>query len=252
MTDAIRENADYWENLAPHRHGVSVDYFRAGQSTLSDAELSVLGDVAGKRVLQVAASVGDEAISLAQLGAASIAIDIAPSHVRTGRAKAESLGVSVDFRTADMTALPDDLRALDVIYISWGGLCWVPDLQAWVRDMADRLAQEGRLVIAEHHPLWEVLSVTGRQELSPTRSYFDPSWTGPWDLSKQPQVVAEHNFNPLPHTSYIWNLGQVVTAMIGAGLEITALQEFGDDDMYPQLAASRHLPSIYVASGTRR
>ncbi len=53
MSDAIRENADYWENLAPHRGGVRADFFAAGGTTLSNEELSVLGDVAGKRVLQL-------------------------------------------------------------------------------------------------------------------------------------------------------------------------------------------------------
>ncbi len=64
--------------------------------------------------------------------------------------------------------------------------------------------------------------------------------------------MAERGLGTFPHTSYVWNLGQVITAMIGAGLEITALQELGDAEMYPKLAASRHLPSIYVAAATRR
>ncbi len=245
-------NREYWETLATHRRGEPVEAFRAGAAVLSPEELAAMGDVAGKRTLQVAASVGDESLALALLGAHPTAVDIAAAHIQTGRDKARELGVQVDYRIGDMSALVGELRNFDVIYISWGGLCWVPDLSSWVSDMADRLVPGGRLVIAEHHPLWEVLSVAGADCLAVTASYFDQRWRGPRDPEKEPEVVRAQRLEAPDHTSFIWNIGQVATAMIRAGLSITTLEEYADAEMYPGLEASRHLPATYIAAGVRR
>lgn len=45
--------------------------------------------------------------------------------------------MQVDYRVGHMTALIKELRDFGVIYISWGGLCWILDLSSWVSDMAD-------------------------------------------------------------------------------------------------------------------
>lgn len=253
MSEITRKNGAYWDALAPSRHGEPVEFFKNGGCAVSPEELEVMGgNVVGKRILHVAASVGDEAVSLALLGAKTTAVDIAASHVETGRGKAAALGVDVDFRVCDMTALPRDLRGFDIIYVSWGGLCWVPDIEPWFADMADRLAVGGRLVVAEHHPLWEVLSVAKSDSLSVTASYFDQDWSGPRDIDKEPHVVKSLGLATKPHTSYVWNIGTVVTSMLRAGLTLTALQEFGTDSMYPGLSHGHHLPSTYVAAAVRR
>lgn len=88
-----------------------------------------------------------------------------------------------------MSQLPDDVRGFDFAYISWGGVCWVPDLRPWVRDIAERLAPGGRLIVAEHHPLWEILTVASADTLRVTRSYFQPDWQGEEDVGKAPQIV---------------------------------------------------------------
>lgn len=252
MSEVADRNRAYWETLAPHRPGESVEALRAGAVVLSPEELAAMGDVVDKRILQVAASVGDECLALALLGAHPTAVDVAAAHIQTGRDKALELGVEVDYRIGDMSALDEELKDFDVIYISWGGLCWVSDLNSWASDMAERLVPGGRLVIAEHHPLWETLSVTSPNSLEVTASYFDQDWRGPRDLAKEPEVVKAQGLETPRHTSFIWNVGQVATAMIQAGLSITTLDEYADEEMYAGLEASRHLPATYIAAGVRR
>jgi SAM-dependent methyltransferase len=251
VDEITHQNGHYWEAIAAHRPGETVEYLRSGGEVIGPEELTLIGPVAGRRFLQVAASVGDAALSLALQGAKAVAVDIAPSHVEIGRAKAAELGVYVDYRVADMTALPDDLTGFDTIYISWGGLCWVPDLRAWVADMATRLSPGGRLVIAEHHPVWEVLSVAGPELLALSASYFEQEWIGPRDLAKEPQVVKKLGLEWQPHQAFVWNLGDFVTAFLQAGLVVLALQEFHDREMYSGFTHGRHLPAVYIAAGER-
>ncbi|HUB41715.1 MAG TPA: class I SAM-dependent methyltransferase [Streptosporangiaceae bacterium] len=128
LSAVTRQNAVYWEAIAAHRLGEPVEFFLSGRRALMDEDLAVIGDPAGKRVLQLDSAVGNEAITFAQLGATVTAVDISPTHVANGRAKAAAVGVNVNFTVADMMELPADVDGFDVIYISWGGLCWVPAL----------------------------------------------------------------------------------------------------------------------------
>ncbi|WP_152361428.1 class I SAM-dependent methyltransferase [Microlunatus speluncae] len=248
-----RQNRVYWEAIAAGRLGEPVEFFRAGGCALSDDELAATGDPAGLRVLHLACSIGDECLSFAQLGAVRVVgVDISPTHLATGRAKAETLGVDVDLREGDLTALDPELTGFDLIFISGGGICWVPDLDAWSRTVAERLAAGGRVVISEHHPLWEVLTVAGPNQLTVTGDYLDPTRRGYSDSAKAPQVTLGMTDPLPPHTSFVWSLGQVVTALLGAGLIIRALREVAQPELYQGLGpAAGALPAAYLLVAER-
>lgn len=246
-SDVVSQNRDYWERLAPHRHGEPVEFFVDGGSALTEHELAAVGDVRGRRVLQLACSVGDEALTFAQLGGDVTAVDIAPSHLVTGRAKAEALGVDVAFTQQDMMTLDPQLTGFDVIYISWGGLCWVPSITEWTRSVADRLNAGGLLVISEHHPLWEILTVRGEGAVSVSGDYFGIGRDGYADPLKAPEITRSIGTPDVPHRSFVWSIGSVVTAVLAAGLTVRSLQEFPEPEMYPGLGdQAMHIPATYL------
>ncbi|MBB5833762.1 class I SAM-dependent methyltransferase [Kribbella italica] len=247
--EVVAQNRQYWQALAPHRPGESVEFFRAGGSALNPDELAAVGDVSGRRVLQLACSVGDEALTFAGLGADVTAVDLAPTHLSTGRAKAGALGLSVDFREQDMMALDPELTGFDLIFISWGGICWVPDLTSWAADLSTRLAPGGVLVISEHHPLWEVLTVTA--PMSVNGDYFAPARVGYADPLKAPEITRELE-SPILSRSFVWSLGALTTAVLAAGLTLRSLQEFAAPEMYAALGdKAAWLPATYLLTATR-
>lgn len=251
-SQVVRQNRDYWERLAPHRHGEPVEFFLNGGTALTGDELAAVGEVHGRPVLQLACSVGDEALTFAQRGAVVTAVDIAPSHLATGRAKAEALGVDVAFVEQDMMTLAPEITGFDVIYISWGGICWVPNLTEWTQLVADRLNPGGVLVISEHHPLWEVLTVRGEQLLSVSGDYFGIGRDGYADPLKAPQITRTIGTPDVPHRSFVWSIGSVVTAVLAAGLTLRSLQEFPERGMYPGLGdQAAHIPATYLLTATR-
>jgi len=227
-SEVASQNREYWEHLAPHRQGEPVQFFLDGGSALTQDEIAAVGDVLSRRVLQLACSMGDEALTCAQRGAAVTAVDIAAAHLATGRAKAEALGLDVTFVEQDMMTLDAQITGFDVIYISWGGLCWAPSITDWTRLVAGRLNPGGVLVVSEHHPLWEVLTVRGEGNLSINGDYFGVGRDGYVDPLKAPQITRQLGTPDIPHRSFVWSISRVVSAVIDAGLTLRSLQEFPD------------------------
>lgn len=248
--EVVARNRRYWETLAPDRPGRPVEFFRDGGSALDEHEHAAIGDVRGRRVLHLACSTGDEAITFASMGADVTAVDLASAHLTTARTKAVALGLDIDFREQDMMRLDPALTGFDLVFVSWGGICWVPDIHAWSALVAERLRPEGRLVISEHHPLWEVLTVTENGQLTVTGDYFTPERDGYPDPCKAPQVTREIGAPQVPHRSYVWNLGTLVEAVLAAGLRIRSLSEFPVPEMYPGSNAPTGIPATYLLTAT--
>lgn len=190
--ETVQRNARRWEAMAHYRLGMSIEDHRARISPFWPEELALLGDLRDKRVLHLACAVCDEGIAMAASGAVVTGLDIAATHLRTGREKAAALGVNVDLRLGNMMALPEDLGTFDLVYISSGGLCWVPDLDDWLAGVRNVLAPGGRLLITEHHPLWESLGVGGERTLIVQNDYFGQrELQGPRDASKSAIGAAD-------------------------------------------------------------
>lgn len=251
-SDVVANNRTYWEQLAPHRRGLPVEFFQAGGSALTADELQAVGKVQGRRVLQLACSMGDDALTLAQLGADVTAVDIAPSHLETGRAKAQALGLNVTFVEHDMMTLDRDFGEFDLVYISSGGLCWSPDIITWAHLVSGWLRLGGTLVISEHHPLWEVLTVDSEDTLIVSGNYFEAGRDGYPDPVKAPQVTQQLGVPGVVPRSFVWGIGAVVSAVLAAGLTLRSLQEFSEPELYAGLGShATGIPATYLLRATR-
>lgn len=249
--DVIRANAESWDAIAPERHGAPPEFYRDGGTALEPIEIELAGDVRGKQVLQLACSTGDEVISWTRLGAIAHGIDISPVHIAKAQAKAAAVGLDCDLRIGDMFNLPEDLADLDLVYISWGGICWAPDVDLWARIVAERLTPGGAVLISEHHPLWEVMSVVGENTLSVRTDYFN---RGTIEATRDPAKapVGGRGSDAPPLQSFVWSLGAVVTALLQAGLRIDALLELPEPDSYAGLGpAAAAIPAGYHIKATK-
>jgi len=249
LTEANRAS---WNLLAPSRHGQPADFFRSGGLALEDFEVALAGSVHGKRILQLACSCGDQVLSWANLGATAIGTDISDVAIELARAKATAAGITADFRRADMFDLPADLVDLDLIYLSWGAICWAPDLNRLAGIIAARLRAGGSVLLADHHPIWEVLAVRGENHLSIAGDYFGRSTPRrETDDAKLP-VGARGIASPPPLSAFVWPTSDVVMALLRAGLHLDAFSESPAADIYPGLGGTAaQLPAFYVIKATK-
>jgi 2-polyprenyl-3-methyl-5-hydroxy-6-metoxy-1,4-benzoquinol methylase len=242
-----------WNRIANMRSGLPIERFRTGGICLEPFEVELAGDVEGKAVLQLACSYGDEVLSWANLGATVTGIDISDVAIETARERAARARIKADFRQADMLDLPEELADFDLIYLSWGALCWVPDLAILAGVIAGRLRPGGALLLCEHHPVWEVLAVRGDNQLAVAGDYFGRERPNvDQDDAKRPEGARGEPGAPafLP---FVWPVSDVVMALLNAGLRLEKLSEVPEPGLYGGLGESaEHLPAYYVIKATKQ
>jgi SAM-dependent methyltransferase len=252
VNELTEANRAAWNSIAPRRAGIPIERLRAGETCLEDFERRLAGDVSGRRVVQLACSFGDEVLSWANLGAHATGVDISDVAIATATARAAAAGIAADFRRADMLTPPADLIDLDLVYLSWGAICWVPDLTTFAAMIAGRLRDGGSLLLCDHHPAWEVLAVRDTDRLAVVGDYFSRERpVTAHDDAKLPQGArGEPNH---PHfATFVWPVSDVVTALIRAGLRLDEFFEAPEPALYPGLGRSASaLPAYYVIKATK-
>lgn len=227
MDDPVEVNRRRWDELvAIHAKSrfYDVEGFLGGACSLLPIELAELGDVEGKSLVHLQCHFGLDTLSWARRGAKVTGVDFAPSAIATARELAREAGLDARFVEAEVTEAAEALggETFDVVFTSWGVLGWLPDLDAWARAVAALLAPGGTFYIVELHPTMLMFDGSDRgQRTWPyfrTAEPFEESFDGSY-ADRDAKVVNQRHF------SWIYELGQVVTALIDAGLSLEYLHE---------------------------
>lgn len=229
--DANRALWDAWTTLHEGSDFYDLDAFRAGRSSLNPIELRELGPVEGRSLLHLQCHIGIDTLSWARLGARAVGSDLSPKAVALANRLAEELALDARFVCADLYDLPEVLdERFDVVFTSYGALEWLRDLDRWGEIVAGFLAPGGVFYIVEFHPVALTLSDDGRPFHHPYFSTPEPIRT----LERGSYADPDADFEG---TSYAWShsLGEIVSAVAGAGLRIEFLHEFAESpyDCYP-------------------
>lgn len=233
VNDHRTVNRASWDERAP-AHAASPDYgverFVADPEHLSEVvrfDLPRLGDVSGLRGVHLQCHIGADTVSLHRLGARMTGLDFSGAALVQARRLAERTGAAVDFVQADVY---DAVQALgeaefDLVYTGVGALCWLPEIRRWAEVVAALLRPGGRLFLREGHPmLWALADPRPDGLLAVEHPYFERPEPTVWD---EPGTYVETDVTFTHTRSYEWNhgLGEVVTALLDAGLDLTMLTE---------------------------
>jgi SAM-dependent methyltransferase len=233
VTDYTDINRANWDDRAV-AHAASPDYevdrFAADPGFLSDVvrfDLPLLGDIGGLRGVHLQCHIGTDTISLARLGADMTGLDFSPVSLAQARRIAGLAGADVRFAQAEVYDAVPVLgpESFDLVYTGIGALCWLPRIRPWAAVVAGLLRPGGRLFLREGHPmLWAMEDGRPDGLLAVEYPYFErdePSVFDEGGTYVETDVVFTHNL------THEWNhgLGELITALLGAGLELTGLAE---------------------------
>jgi SAM-dependent methyltransferase len=233
MERYLELNRATWDERAP-AHAASVDYgvqgFISDPRFISDVvrfDLPRLGDIRGLRGVHLQCHIGTDTVSLARLGARMTGSDLSSTSLEHARLLSQRAGPDVEFVEADVYQAVAALgkEAFELVFTGIGALCWLPSVRRWANVVADLLAPGGRLFMRENHPmLWTLEDERPDGLLVAEYPYFerDEPMT-----SDDPGTYVETEVTFVHNLTHQWNhgLGEIVTALLDAGMELTMLVE---------------------------
>lgn len=222
-----RENKALWDAKTPIHQQSSfydLDGFRAGETSLRATELKELKEVKGKTLLHLQCHFGLDTLSWARQGASVTGVDFSDEAIALARKISKEEDIPAQFIASNVYELPQHLKGkFDIVYTSYGVLCWLGDIFEWARIIAHYLKPGGTFYIVEHHPSWMMFEFdTGKMQLA------YPYFLNQEPLSEQCEGTYADKGADLSHVEYFWNhpLGDIITALVQAGLELEYVHEF--------------------------
>ena len=226
MDSVTRANRAAWE-AASRKHVREYEDLlaeAASGSSLIGTERGLLREILDRspQVVHLQSGHGLDDVALVRAGARSVlGVDYSQVAVTAAQRRAHQLGAACRYAVAMVPEVPLASASADLVYTGKGALIWMPDLAAWARDAARLLRPGGHLFVYEAHPaaaLWTWDK--DRPRIREDRSYFARSH-------------VNDTFPARGAVEWQWSLGQVVTAVAAAGLQIVHLGEYPEPFWYP-------------------
>ena len=157
-----------------------------------------LGDLRKKKVLHLLCGTGEATAALAELGAVATGLDPRHASLEAARERWPKI-LWVDGELHDIRR-PLARRKFDLVYSGEGVLGHLDDLAGWAAGIAAALREHGELLVFDDHPVADCVDGFLR--------WRDDYFRDPADPDR------------------LWRIGQVVSALVRAGLRIEALEEY--------------------------
>ncbi|WP_394390194.1 class I SAM-dependent methyltransferase [Shewanella woodyi] len=215
--DYLVVNKSAWDKRTKVHVGskfYDVDGFLSGNSALQEIELEEL-DVKGKSLLHLQCHFGLDTLSWAREGAEVTGIDLSSVAIEQARELAVKSQLEANFICSDLYSAADKLeRQFDIVFTSYGAICWLPDLNRWAQIIKASLKPGGEFYMAEFHPLEALFD--GYSYFAQDEPDIDEEGTYTENCSGEKETLVSW-----PHP-----ISEVFNALIAAGLEIKHYNEF--------------------------
>jgi SAM-dependent methyltransferase len=222
----LQSNQKLWDDRVPvHQRSAfyRMDEFLRGENVLDEIVTDELGpEVDGRSLLHLQCHFGQDSLCLARMGARVMGVDFSEVAIADATRLNQQLGLNASFVQSDVYELTDKLSGtFDIVFTSFGAVCWLPDLERWAKVVAHFLAPGGIFYLAEFHPTLYLFD-------------FDRKTIGYEYFNNGRPVVeeVENTYASDEHlvkgTAYSWqhSLHQVIAPLLREGLQLLDFQEF--------------------------
>lgn len=235
------ENRKSW-NTATRAHNShkkdQAAFLRDGGSTLFPEEVDLLGAIQGLRLVHLQCNAGQDTLSLAALGAEVTGVDISDEAIDFAQRLSSDSGIGGKFVRADVYdwLAEAEPQSVDIVFCSYGAICWLSDLGLWAQGVAKVLRPNGRFVCVDFHPF----SMVFDEHFKVAYPYFADGQPLTWDegvgdyVGVAGDALAPSGFvkgddayhNPHPVHEFQWPVTEVFQALIDAGLILEVTREY--------------------------
>lgn len=198
QAESVAAGRRWWDASADEyqaEHGAFLrdDGFIWCPEGLDEAEAGLLGEVAGRDVLEIGCGAAQCARWLIGRGARTAAIDLSRRQLQHARRIDDALGTSVPLAQADATLLPFASGSFDIACSAYGALPFVADAGAVLAETARVVRRGGRFVFSVSHPIrWAFPDGPGAEGLTVENSYFDRRAYVEYDAAGRATYTEHH------------------------------------------------------------
>ncbi len=195
------------------------------ESSLAESERAVLRSLlrSSPGVVHLQSGHGLDDVALVGLGARFVVgVDFSAVATSAAQRRADELAVPCRYVVGEVPNVPLRSHCTDLIYTGKGALIWMRDLSRWAEEVARLLRVSGHLFICEAHPavpLWTWDEDETR--IRPDRSYFG-------------RFHINDTFPAGGSREWQWTLGEVINAVLAAGLQLQHVAEHAEPFWRPE------------------
>jgi ubiquinone/menaquinone biosynthesis C-methylase UbiE len=232
-------NREAWNEVMPRHQKAAQEkldqaFMQPGFIRLPEHEVEALRRIGieGKNVAHLCCNNGIELMSIKNLGAGEcVGFDISDSAVLEAQERVRKTGIECQFLRTDVYDIPEEFEnRFDLVYVSAGGLGWMPDLRLFFQKAASLLRENGRVFIHEIHPFVEMLPLDG-SDLSELLRIVEPYFKDdPYiDYGGLDYVGGTSYSSDKPQYWFVHKISDILMGMIDSGLNIEHFAEYEKD-----------------------
>jgi len=176
-----------------------VNGFINGKNTLYNIELDEIGIVNEKNVLHLQCHFGLDSLSLSRLGASVTGVDFSEVAIKYAKKLSSETSIKATFIEANVYDIADLLSdSYDIVFCSYGSICWLPDLTEWASMISKVLKPGGFLYMIDFHPMlnsFDCLLTNTERCYFNTLEPFERHWQGTYTNYNETIETIEYNWN---------------------------------------------------------
>lgn len=220
QASSVAANRRWWDADADDYHAEHGEFLGTVDlvwcpENLREADAHLLGDVRGRRVLEVGCGSAPCSRWLLAQGARPVAFDVSSGMLRHARVANERTGMTLPLVQADVCALPFRDESFDCAFSAFGAIPFVADSALAMREVARVLRPGGQWVLSVNHPMrWIFRDDPGPEGLVAIQSYFDRSPYVEVDADDIPMYAEHHR-----------TMGDRIRELVAAGFAVLDVVE---------------------------
>jgi SAM-dependent methyltransferase len=200
-----------------------VSRFIKGENTLNKPELELIQNVENKTLLHLQCHFGLDTLSWGRLGAIPTGVDFSSNAIKAARTLSKEAGIAADFIEADVQDLKPHINkeSFDLVFSSYGVLCWVENLEKWAEGIYFSLKSGGKFVLVEFHPILDIL-------FDGIVSGFSQYFNSKKPLGEVTRGTYTDREADIEYLEYRWQhpLSEVINVLLKVGLKLDTYQEY--------------------------
>lgn len=214
-----------------------LEEFKQSHNSLYGTEQKELGDISGKSLLHLMCHFGMDSLSLAKKGAIVTGLDFSGKMIERARNLSKELGISAKFVQGNVFDAPELIsEKFDVVYATYGILCWLPDLTELFKVVFDMLKQGGFFYLADIHPVGMTIDYNYKEGFLAIDPYFAEKRAYKIDDDRT-YTDTENKIQNTVSYEWVHTISDIINGVVTSGLKIDFFHEFpyGVFQMHPKM-----------------